>query len=125
MLGIDHVDTGKMTYNDIDQRALPDDLEFAPNGQGVVYMVREKGIDNLWLQPLNGSARKQLTHFKRNRIFRFAFSPTARTSPSKAATRSPTWSCSTTPPNNVGLLLLQKCCHPEQSEGSPLDMLGC
>jgi serine/threonine protein kinase len=75
MLRIDNVDTGKLTYSDIDQRALPDDLEFAPDGKGVVYIVREKGIDNLWLQPLNGSAHKQLTHFKKNRILRFAFCP--------------------------------------------------
>lgn len=75
MLRIDNVDTGKMTYSDIDQRALPDDLEFTPDGQAAVYTVREKGVDNLWLQPLNGSAHKQLTHFKKNRIFRFAFCP--------------------------------------------------
>ena len=75
MLRIDNVDTGKMTYNDIDQRALPDDLTFSPDGKSAVYLVREKGVDNLWLQPLNGSVRRQLTHFKKNRIFRFAFCP--------------------------------------------------
>ena len=75
MLRIDDVENGKMTYNDIDQRALPDELAFSPDGKGVVYIVREKGVDNLWLQPLNGSAHKELTHFKKNRIFRFEFCP--------------------------------------------------
>jgi len=75
MLRIDNIETGKMSYSDIDQRALPDDLRFSPDGKGIIYMVREKGVDNLWLQPLTGLAHKQLTHFKKNRIFRFAFCP--------------------------------------------------
>jgi len=40
-----------------------------------VYVVREKGVDNLWLQPLDGKTHRQLTHFKTNRTFRYAFSP--------------------------------------------------
>jgi Tol biopolymer transport system component len=64
-----------MTYSDIDQRALPDGLSYTPDGKGVVYLVREKGVDNLWLEPLDGSPRRQLSHFKKDRIFRFVFSP--------------------------------------------------
>jgi eukaryotic-like serine/threonine-protein kinase len=75
MLRIDNVETGKMTYNDIDQRALPSQLAFSPDGKGIVYVVREKGVDNLWLQPLGGGVRRQLTHFKKDRIFRFAYCP--------------------------------------------------
>jgi hypothetical protein len=37
--------------------------------------VREKGVDNLWLQPLDGKAHRQLTHFNKDRIFRFVYSP--------------------------------------------------
>jgi Tol biopolymer transport system component len=29
----------------------------------------------LWLQPLDGKPHRQLTHFKTNRTFRYAFSP--------------------------------------------------
>jgi len=29
-------------------------LRFSPDGKGIVYPVREKGVDNLWLQPLDG-----------------------------------------------------------------------
>jgi len=75
MLRIDNVETHKMAYSDLDQRALPNDLVFAPDGKGIVYVVREKGVDNLWLQPLDGKAHRQLTHFKKDKTFRFAFSP--------------------------------------------------
>jgi Tol biopolymer transport system component len=75
MLRLDNVETQKMAYADIDQRALPEQLVFTPDGKGIVYVVREKGVDNLWLQPLDGKPRRQLTHFKTNRTFRYAFSP--------------------------------------------------
>lgn len=74
-LRVDNVETHQMAYSDLDQRALPDDLAFAPDGKGVAYVVREKGVDNLWLQPLDGKPAKQLTHFKKDRNFRFVFSP--------------------------------------------------
>jgi serine/threonine protein kinase/Tol biopolymer transport system component len=75
MLRSDNVETQQMSYHDIDPRALPDDLEFAPDGKGVVYIAREKGVDNLWLQPLDGKPHHQLSHFKRDKTFRFVFSP--------------------------------------------------
>ena len=60
---------------DVDQRAWPSGIGFMPDGKGVVYTIREKGVDNLWVQPLDGSAYRQLTHFTAERIFRFVFSP--------------------------------------------------
>jgi Tol biopolymer transport system component len=75
MLRLDSTEAHRMVYHDIDQRALPDGLAFAPDGKAVVYIVREKGVDNLWSQPLDGSATKQLTHFKKEKIGRFVFSP--------------------------------------------------
>lgn len=75
MLRVDNVETHQMAYNDIDPRALSDDLAYAPDGKGVVYVVREKGVDNLWLQPLDGQMHRQLTHFTKDKIFRFVFSP--------------------------------------------------
>ena len=74
MLHIDNVETHQMTYSDVDQRALPNELAYAPDGKGIAYLVREKGVDNLWLQPLDGGPHRQLTHFKKDRIFRFVFS---------------------------------------------------
>ncbi|HKM67693.1 MAG TPA: protein kinase [Candidatus Acidoferrum sp.] len=75
MLRMDSTEGHHMVYHDMDQRALPDGLAFAPDGKAVVYVVREKGVDNLWAQPLDGSASKRLTHFTADKIFRFAFSP--------------------------------------------------
>jgi serine/threonine protein kinase len=63
----------KTTYHNIDPRAS-DPISFAPAGNAIVYKVREKGVDNLWMQPLDGSAYKQLTHFTAERIVLFAFS---------------------------------------------------
>jgi serine/threonine protein kinase len=75
MLRVDNVETQKMAYSDIDQRALPDKLSFTPDGKAVVYVVREKGVDNFWLQPLDGMSHRQLTHFKKDKNFRFQYSP--------------------------------------------------
>jgi Tol biopolymer transport system component/phage shock protein PspC (stress-responsive transcriptional regulator)/predicted Ser/Thr protein kinase len=73
-------DTAKgkeIAYHDIDQRAVWP-LQFAPEGNAVVYTVREKGVDNLWLQPLDGPRYRQLTHFTSEKISRFAYSPDGR-----------------------------------------------
>lgn len=63
----------KVTYHDLDQRASPP-LAFSPDGKAVVFTAREKGIDNLWAQPLDGSRAQPLTHFTKELIRRFAFS---------------------------------------------------
>jgi Tol biopolymer transport system component len=49
-------------------------LHFSRDGKGVVYPVRENGIDNLWLQPLDGSKGKQITDFNSEHIFDFHWS---------------------------------------------------
>jgi Tol biopolymer transport system component/phage shock protein PspC (stress-responsive transcriptional regulator)/tRNA A-37 threonylcarbamoyl transferase component Bud32 len=74
VLNIFSIAEKKTTYHDIDQRAS-DPISFSPDGKAVVYTVREKGIDNLWLQPLDGSAYRQLTHFTSERMMNFHFSP--------------------------------------------------
>jgi hypothetical protein len=63
----------KMTYQNIDQRAS-DPIGFSPDGKAIVYNVRQRGVDNLWMQPLDGSAYRELTHFTAERIARFKFS---------------------------------------------------
>jgi Tol biopolymer transport system component len=50
-------------------------LAFSPDSKAVVYVMRDKGVDNLWKQPLDGSASKPLTHFTADKILRFIFSP--------------------------------------------------
>jgi serine/threonine protein kinase len=67
------IDDKKLTYHDIDSRASRP-LKFAPGGESVIYSVREKGVGNLWMQPLDGSAPHQLTHFTSEGIDKFHFS---------------------------------------------------
>jgi serine/threonine protein kinase len=75
MLRLDSTESHHMVYHDIDQRALEAGLAFAPDGKAVVYIVREKGVDNLWAQSLDGSAAKPLSHFTADKILRFNYSP--------------------------------------------------
>ncbi len=49
-------------------------LHFSRDGKGVIYPVRESGVDNLWLQPLDGSKGKQITDFTSEHIFDFHWS---------------------------------------------------
>ncbi len=50
-------------------------LQFSRDGKSLVYVVRENGIDNLWQQPLDGSAGKMLTSFKAEHIWDYHWSP--------------------------------------------------
>jgi Tol biopolymer transport system component len=75
MLRLDSTESHHMVYHDMDQRALEEGLAFSPDGKAVVYIVREKGVDNLWAQSLDGAAAKPLTHFKADKILRFSYSP--------------------------------------------------
>ena len=74
MLKFASTEDKKSWYHDVDQRAARP-LEFTPDGKAVAYTVHEKGVDNLWLQPLDSSPYRQITHFTSERIAQFAFSP--------------------------------------------------
>ena len=47
---------------------------FTRDGKAMVYPIRENGVDNLWLQPLDGSPGKQITSFNAERIGDFHWS---------------------------------------------------
>ncbi|HZW94645.1 MAG TPA: protein kinase [Candidatus Eremiobacteraceae bacterium] len=49
-------------------------LHFSRAGDGVVYITRENGVDNLWQQPLDGSKGKQITDFASEHIYDFHWS---------------------------------------------------
>jgi serine/threonine protein kinase len=49
-------------------------IRFSPDGKAIVYPFRHAGVDDLWLQPLDGSAGKQLTDFKSEHIRDFHWS---------------------------------------------------
>jgi serine/threonine protein kinase len=67
ILALYSLEDGKKSAFEFDPRGLAD-IAFMPSGKAVAYVVREKGVDNLWVQPLEGSARRQLTHFTSERI---------------------------------------------------------
>jgi len=73
MLREDSTETKQTVYHEIDQRAQ-ESSRYMPDGKSVTYIVREKGVDNLWMQQLDGSGRKQLTHYKADRIGAFGYS---------------------------------------------------
>jgi serine/threonine protein kinase len=50
-------------------------LRFSPDGKGIVYPIREKGVDNLWLQPQDGGPVRQLTNFGSLKIYSYQWSP--------------------------------------------------
>ena len=73
-LNLVSTETKKATTRDPDQRATWP-FRFSPDSKAIIYTVREKGVDNLWLQPLDGSPYRQLTHFATEQIRQFAYSP--------------------------------------------------
>ncbi|HZQ22938.1 MAG TPA: protein kinase [Terriglobales bacterium] len=50
-------------------------LNFSPDGKALAYTVRNKGVDNIWIHPLDGSPRRQLTQFPSGQIEDFHWSP--------------------------------------------------
>jgi serine/threonine protein kinase/Tol biopolymer transport system component len=48
-------------------------LRWSPDGKFLVYVDHTGGIDNLWGQPIEGGAPKQLTRLEESRIFSFGW----------------------------------------------------
>jgi Tol biopolymer transport system component len=59
--------------------AISDGPRFTPDGKALVYPIRQGGVGNLWLQPLDGSPGRQITNFKSDVIPSFRFSPDGKT----------------------------------------------
>ena len=49
--------------------------KFTADGKALVYSIRENGMDNLWIQPRDGSRGRQITNFLSDSIYVFRFSP--------------------------------------------------
>ena len=47
---------------------------WTPDGQALIYADTQGGVSNLWRQPITGGAPTQLTNFKSDLIFNFAWS---------------------------------------------------
>jgi Tol biopolymer transport system component len=50
-------------------------ISFTPDGKSLAYIVREKGVDNVWSEPANGAPGHQVTHFLSDKIAQFRWSP--------------------------------------------------
>jgi serine/threonine protein kinase len=48
---------------------------FTFDGKAVAYPVRENGVDNVWVQPIDGSPGHQITKFDSEQILSFHWSP--------------------------------------------------
>jgi Tol biopolymer transport system component/DNA-binding winged helix-turn-helix (wHTH) protein len=54
-------------------------VRWSPDGASVTFPNSLNGLSDIWLQPLNGSPPKQLTHLKAEQIQTFEWSPDGRT----------------------------------------------
>jgi serine/threonine protein kinase len=49
-------------------------FHFSPDGKALAMLIEEKGVDNIWLQPLDGSPGRVITNFKSQWILDFRWS---------------------------------------------------
>ena len=59
---------------DADPRVTRAGVQFTPDGKSVAYAVHESGVDNVWIQPLDGSPGHQITNFTSEQITSFHWS---------------------------------------------------
>jgi eukaryotic-like serine/threonine-protein kinase len=74
-----NLDSSTSRLLDADQRITGGGIEFTPDGKALAYPIREKGVSNLWIQPLDGSPGRQITNFTSENIERFFWSPDGKT----------------------------------------------
>ena len=60
---------------DADPRVTRGGVQFTPDGKSVAYPIHENGVDNIWIQPLDGSPGHQITNFTSEQITSFHWSP--------------------------------------------------
>jgi Tol biopolymer transport system component/predicted Ser/Thr protein kinase len=67
-------DGGKELYR-LPRPAPASGLQWAPDGKALRYFLAENGVANIWEQPLDGGAPRQITHFNEGEIFAFSYAP--------------------------------------------------
>ena len=50
-------------------------LRFTRDGKSVAYSIQENGVDNIWVQPVDGSPGRKITNFNADQIAQFDWSP--------------------------------------------------
>jgi Tol biopolymer transport system component/DNA-binding winged helix-turn-helix (wHTH) protein len=63
-------------------------LRWTPDGKAILYGITRRGVTNLWMQPVEGGAPKQLTNFTSGRIHSFEVSRDGRQLVFSCGTRS-------------------------------------
>jgi Tol biopolymer transport system component len=53
-------------------------VSWSHDGRELIYVDTQRGVSNLWSQPVAGGPPRQLTDFGSGQIFRFAYSPDGR-----------------------------------------------
>jgi Tol biopolymer transport system component len=53
-------------------------LQFTPDGKAVAYTVEDQEVGNIWVQPLDGSKGRQITHFTSVSVSEFSWSPNGK-----------------------------------------------
>jgi Tol biopolymer transport system component len=69
------VTSGTSLYESLSYRSF----HWSPDGRALIYINTLSGVSNLWRQPLDGSPAKQITDFKSDLIYNFAYSHDGRT----------------------------------------------
>jgi Tol biopolymer transport system component len=54
------------------------EVKWTPDGQALTYSDTKDGVANLWRMPIRGGSPQQITHFKSEQIFSFAWSRDGR-----------------------------------------------
>lgn len=55
-------------------------FRFSPDGKSIAFVTEEAGVDNIWMQPVDGSKGRKLTHFNDSqKIQDFHWSPDGKT----------------------------------------------
>lgn len=53
-------------------------IQWSPDSRALTFIHTRNGVSNIWSQPTSGGAPKQLTDFRSDHIYRFAWSPDGR-----------------------------------------------
>ncbi|MBD0325166.1 MAG: PD40 domain-containing protein [Pyrinomonadaceae bacterium] len=57
----------------------PQSIRWTADSRAITYFVQQRGVTNIWSQPVDGQQPKRLTNFKEDLIYRFAWSKDGRT----------------------------------------------
>jgi eukaryotic-like serine/threonine-protein kinase len=76
--GVRNLDLDPALKADFRNQGPPDSagFRFSPDGKSIAFVIDEAGVDNIWMQPVDGSKGRKLTNFSDSeRIQDFRWSP--------------------------------------------------